>query len=63
VKVDLGFASYESRVEVEGSKVRYSREFVRREVLVGAEKTEELRKLLGIIGADEAAVVVLKKKS
>ena len=61
VKVDAGFASYRSKVEVEGSKVRYSREFVRRDVLIGPEHTEELRKFLGTIGADEAAMVVLKR--
>jgi hypothetical protein len=61
VKVDAGFATYQSKVEVEGSKVRYSREFVRRDVLIGPEHTEELRKFLGTIGADEAAVVVLKR--
>jgi transglutaminase-like putative cysteine protease len=61
VKVDAGFASYQSKVEVEGSKIRYSREFVRREVLIGPERAEELRKFLGTIGADEAAVVVLKR--
>jgi len=61
VKVDAGFASYESKVEVNGSKVRYWREFVRRDVLIGPERTEELRKFLGTIGADEAAVVVLKR--
>jgi len=41
-------------------KVCYSREFVRREVLIDPEHTEELRKFLGTIGADEAAVAVLK---
>jgi hypothetical protein len=61
VKVDAGFASYQSKVEVEGSKVRYSREFVQRDVLIGPEHTEELRKFLGTIGADEAALVVLKR--
>ena len=61
VKVDAGFASYQSKVEVDGSKVRYSREFVRRDVLIGPEHTEELRKFLGTIGADEAGVVVLKR--
>lgn len=61
VKVDAGFASYQSKIEVEGSKVRYSREFVRRDVLIGPERTEELRKFLGTIGADEATVVVLKR--
>jgi len=61
VKVDAGFASYQSKVEMEGSKLRYSREFVRRDVLISPEHTEEFRKFLGTIGADEAAVVVLKR--
>ena len=60
VNLDAGFATYRSKVEVEGSKLRYSREYVRRDVLIGAEHTEELRKFLGVIGADEMAVVVLK---
>jgi len=30
--------------------VRYTREFVRRDVLIGPEHTEELRKFLGTIG-------------
>jgi Domain of Unknown Function with PDB structure (DUF3857)/Transglutaminase-like superfamily len=61
VKVDAGFASYESKIVVEGSKLRYWREFVRRDVLVGPERTEDLRKFLATIGGDEAAVVVLKR--
>jgi len=61
VKVDMGFASYQSRVEVKGSTLRYSREFVRKDVLIPAEHTDDVRKLLGVIGADEAAVVVLKR--
>jgi Domain of Unknown Function with PDB structure (DUF3857)/Transglutaminase-like superfamily len=61
VKVDVGFARYESKVEVTGSKIRYSREFVRKDVLVPADHTDDVRKLLGVIGADEAAVVVLKR--
>ena len=61
VKVDMGFASYESKVEVKGSTVRYSREYVRKDVLIPPEHTDDVRKLLGVIGADEAAVVVLKR--
>jgi hypothetical protein len=61
IKLNAGFASYQSKVEVDGSKVRYWREFVRKDVLIGAEHTEELRKFLGTIGADEAAVLVLKR--
>jgi hypothetical protein len=61
VKLDVGFASYQSKVELKGSKVRYLREFVRRSVLIGPEHTDDLRKFLGTIGADEAAVLVLKR--
>jgi len=61
VKVDMGFARYESKVEVKGSTIRYSREFVRKDVLIPADHIEEVRKLLGVIGADETAVVILKK--
>ena len=61
VKVDMGFDRYQSEVEVIGSKLRYSREFVRRNVLIPPDRTEDLRKLEGIIGADEVAAVVLKR--
>jgi hypothetical protein len=61
VNVDMGFAMYQSKVEVVGSTLRYSREFVRRNVLIQPDRTEDLRKLQGIIGADEIAAVVLKR--
>jgi len=61
VKVDMGFAMYQSKVEVIGSKLRYSREFVRRKVLIQPDRTEDLRELQGIIGADQVAAVVLKR--
>ncbi len=61
VKVDMGFASYESKFEVKEKVLRYSREFVRRDVLIQADRTADLRKLEGIIGADENAAVVLKR--
>lgn len=61
VHADAGFATYTSKVEVVGSKIRYSREFVRRELRIGPERIADLRKFEGIIGADEAASVVLKK--
>jgi len=60
VKIDAGFASYESKIEVAGSTVRYSRELVWRDVLINPERTEELRRFEGAIGADEFAAVVLK---
>lgn len=61
VNVDMGFATYQSKVEVTGTMLRYSREFVRRDVLIQPERTEDLRKLQGIIGADENSAVVLKR--
>jgi hypothetical protein len=61
VDLDSGFATYKSKVDVEGNKLRYWREYVRRDVLIAPERTEELRKFLGIIGADESSMVVLKR--
>jgi len=60
-KIDVGFASYESKFEVTGTKLRYSREYTRRDVEIGPEKIGDLRKFEGMIGADESASVVLKK--
>jgi hypothetical protein len=61
VNVDTGFAMCQSKVEVMGSKLRCSREFVRRNVLILPDRTEDLRTLQGTIGADEVAAVVLKR--
>ena len=61
VKVDAGFASYESRIVVEGSKVRYWRELVWRDVLIPPNRADELRKFLIMVGADESALMVLKR--
>jgi hypothetical protein len=61
VKIDVGFASYQSKIEVEGSKLRYWREYVVRDLSVPPEKFADWARLQGVIGADEAADVVLKK--
>jgi hypothetical protein len=61
VKIDVGFASYQSRFEVEGNRVRYWREYVVRDLSVPPEKFADWAKLQGVIGADEAAAVVLKR--
>jgi Domain of Unknown Function with PDB structure (DUF3857)/Transglutaminase-like superfamily len=61
VNVDVGFASYQSKVSVTGSKIHYRREFIRKDVLIPADHTDDVRKLLGVIGADETAVVILKR--
>ena len=61
VKVDMGFASYESKVEVEGSILRYSRQYIVRDFSVPPEKFKDWASLQGTIGADESAAVVLKR--
>jgi hypothetical protein len=63
VKVDMGFATYQSKIEVSGNKLRYTREFIRREVFLKPDQIETLRKMQGIIGADENVSVVLKRVS
>ncbi len=61
VKVDVGFASYQSKTQVDGSKLHYWREYIVRELSVAPEKFEDWVKLQGMIGADETAAVVLKR--
>jgi hypothetical protein len=61
VKIDVGFASYQSKIEVEGSKLRYWREYVVRDLSVPREKFDDWVKLQGVIGADETSAVVLKR--
>jgi hypothetical protein len=60
VKIDMGFATYQSQIDVIGSKVHYRREYVVKELAVAAARVPELRKFEGTIGADEMAAVILK---
>jgi hypothetical protein len=61
VKIDFGFATYTSKVEVQGSKLRYSRDYVVRDLSVPPEKFEEWARLQSTISADESASVILKR--
>jgi Domain of Unknown Function with PDB structure (DUF3857)/Transglutaminase-like superfamily len=61
VKLDVGFAAYQSRVEVDGSKLRYSRQYILRDFSVPPDKYQDWVRLQGMIGADESAAVVLKR--
>jgi hypothetical protein len=61
VNIDVGFASYHSKIDVAGSKLRYWREYVVRDLSVPPEKFDDWAKLQGVIGADESAAVVLKR--
>jgi len=59
--VDVGFASYTSKIEASGSTIRYSREYVVKEPLVSTDKLADLHKLENAIYDDESATAVLKK--
>jgi len=61
VKLDVGFASYESSTELHGKTLHYSRTFTLRQVTLPAEKYPELQRLAGVIEADEQNRAVLKK--
>ena len=61
VKLDVGFATYESSTELRGKSLHYSRTYTVRNVTLPAERYPALQKLAGAIDADEASNVVLKK--
>ena len=62
VKLDLGFASYESISQVKGNILHYSRTYTVREVTLPPEKYGDVQKLAGVIAADEQSHAVLKKQ-
>lgn len=59
VHVDDGFASYESKSEVVGNVLRYTRTFEIRELTVPVAKADDLKKLYRIITDDERENAVL----
>jgi hypothetical protein len=61
VKVDMGFASYQSSTVQEGQSLHYKRTYTVRQVTVPAEKYPEVRKLAALIEADEQSQAVLKR--
>ena len=61
VKLDWGFASYESRTEVHGNVLHYARTYTLKEVTLGAARYRELQDMTAAIGADEQSQVVLKR--
>jgi hypothetical protein len=62
VKLDAGFASYESKTTVQGSTLRYSRTYTVRAIEVPAKQYDEVRRLMGAIVNDEHSNVVLRKE-
>ncbi len=62
IKLDLGFASYESASTVTDNVLHYTRTYIVREVTLPADKYPDVQKLAGIIAADEDRNAVLKKQ-
>jgi hypothetical protein len=62
VKLDLGFASYESSSSVKDNVLHYTRTYTVREVTLPADKYSDVQKLAGVIAADEQRNAVLKKQ-
>ena len=61
VRVDTGFASYQSKTEVVGRSLRYTRSFEVRTLSLPADRAAELKSLYRIIAGDERSAVVLKR--
>ena len=62
VKLDLGFASYESSSSVKENILHYTRTYTVREVTLPSDRYDDVQKLAGVIAADEQNNAVLKKK-
>jgi hypothetical protein len=60
VNADYSFASYHSKVELDGNVLRYTRTFEVKELSVPLSKVEDLRKLYRIIAGDEKNTAVFK---
>jgi hypothetical protein len=62
VDVDLGFAAYQSAVEVKGNIMHYTRTYTVRQVTLPADRFADLQTLARAIGSDEESRAVLKKQ-
>ena len=62
IKLDMGFAAYQSTSLVKDNVLHYSRTYTVRAVTLPAEKYSDLQKLASVIAADEQSRAVLKKQ-
>ncbi len=62
VKVDVGFASYESSSKLTGNSLHYIRTYTVRTVSLPADRYADLQKLAAAIDIDEQSRAVFKKK-
>ena len=61
VRLDLGFAAYQSETKVESNVLHYSRTYTVREIVLPANRYPEVQKLARTINSDEQSPVVLKR--
>jgi hypothetical protein len=62
VKIDMGFASYQSASQLDGNSLHYTRTYTVRELTLPANRYSDVQKLAAAIDADEQNHAVLKKK-
>lgn len=62
VKLDVGFASYQSAVEAKGSTLHYTRTYIVREIMLSPDRYADVQKLASVIAADEESKAILKKQ-
>jgi hypothetical protein len=60
VDMDYSFASYHSKSEAVGNKLKYTRTFEIKELSVPMEKMDDLRKFYRVIAGDERNTAILK---
>ena len=63
MQADAPFASYKSQIQVDNGKIRYTRTYQVKQVLVPVDQLGELRKFNREVAADETSSVVLRKAS
>jgi hypothetical protein len=61
VSADMGALSYDSKIEVNGTLLRYSRRIEIKDVRVPTEQLAELKKFYRQVALDEKAMVILKR--
>lgn len=62
VKLDVGFASYESSSKLHDNVLHYTRTYTVRQVSLPADRYADVQKLAGVIAADEQNTAVLKRQ-
>jgi transglutaminase-like putative cysteine protease len=63
MQADAPFASYKSQIQVDNSKIHYTRTYQVKQVLVPVDQMEQLRRFNRQVATDEYSSVVLRKAS